>query len=214
MLLIAILALAAAGQTTVSGVAHVVDGDTLIVRGERIRLSGVDAPELAQRCGPTGRQVACGQLAASWLRARVEGRRIVCVASERDRYTRLVAVCRWNGDDIGAAIVSAGWATAYRRYSMAYVGAEKPAKAARLGMWATGFEDPATYRRGHRVSAGATPPPNPRCVIKGNLSARGERIYHLPGSCAYPEVQISVARGERWFCSTSEANTAGWRPVR
>jgi hypothetical protein len=62
--------------------------------------------------------------------------------------------------------------------------------------------------------AGAAPPPNPRCPIKGNVNAKGTRIYHLPGSRDYGAVRIDERRGERWFCSTTEAAGAGWRPVR
>ncbi|MGE0420629.1 MAG: succinoglycan biosynthesis protein exoi [Reyranellaceae bacterium] len=56
-----------------------------------------------------------------------------------------------------------------------------------------------------------TPPPSPDCLIKGNVSDRGERIYHLPGCRFYNATKIDPARGERWFCSEAEAVAAGWR---
>lgn len=204
--------LAMAASATISGTAHVADGDTLRVGGARVRLSGVDAPELSQRCGPDGRKVGCGAMAAEWLRRRVEGRAIVCETVDTDRYGRSVAVCRVGGQDVGAAIVEAGWATAYRRYSTAYVAQEDRARAARRGIWALGFEAPADYRRERRL-ADVPPAPNARCPIKGNVSASGVRIYHMPGSRAYPEVRIDARKGERWFCSEREAVAAGWRPV-
>lgn len=49
------------------------------------------------------------------------------------------------------------------------------------------------------------------CNIKGNVSTRGERIYHVPGQDYYDETRISAAHGERWFCSEEEALAAGWR---
>ena len=49
------------------------------------------------------------------------------------------------------------------------------------------------------------------CNIKGNVSTRGERIYHMPGDEYYDETRISLSHGERWFCSAQEAETAGWR---
>ncbi len=202
-----------AASTAVAGTAHVADGDTLRVGAVRVRLSGVDAPELSQRCGPGGRKVACGSMAAEWLRRRVEGRTITCEIVDTDRYGRAVAVCRLREEDVGAALVDAGWATAYRRYSLAYVGQEDRARAARRGIWALGFEPPADYRRERRL-AGVPSAPDPRCVIKGNVSASGARIYHLPGSRAYPEVRIDAGKGERWFCSERDAAAAGWRPVR
>jgi endonuclease YncB( thermonuclease family) len=212
-MLIGVIALAAV-STQFTGVAHVVDGDTLRVGAERIRLSGVDAPELKQRCGLGALQVPCGALAADWLKTRIEGRRVDCASSERDRYDRMIAICRIGGRDIGAAMVDAGWATAYRRYSESYVLNEAGARTARLGIWKTGIEPPSDYRRERRVAAGSTPPPDPRCSIKGNISSKGVRIYHLPGSRAYPEVRINTAGGERWFCTAAQAAAAGWRPVR
>jgi endonuclease YncB( thermonuclease family) len=203
-----------AASATFSGTAHVVDGDTLRVGTELVRLSGVDAPELSQRCGHKAAPVACGTFAADWLRTRLEGRRVECREVDRDRYDRRVAICRHGGADVGAALVEAGWATAYRQYSSAYVGAEGRARSARRGIWKTGFETPAEYRQERREMAGAAPPPNPRCPIKGNVNAKGTRIYHLPGSRDYGAVRIDERRGERWFCSTTEAAGAGWRPVR
>ena len=50
------------------------------------------------------------------------------------------------------------------------------------------------------------------CRIKGNISRNsGKRIYHMPGDRDYAPTRISVERGERWFCSESEARSAGWR---
>ncbi|MFO0227392.1 MAG: thermonuclease family protein, partial [Gammaproteobacteria bacterium] len=40
------------------------------------------------------------------------------------------------------------------------------------------------------------------------------RIYHLPGGAYYARTRIDESRGERWFCSESEARAAGWRPAR
>src|SRR3546814_7434112 len=93
------------------------------------------------------------------------------------------------------------------RYSLTYVLAEERAQAAQRGIWATGFERPEDYRRDQRD--GTSTPPSPRCRIKGNISASGERIYHLPGSRSYPDVRISSAKGERWFCSIEQARRAG-----
>lgn len=61
------------------------------------------------------------------------------------------------------------------------------------------------------VAVAQTPP---SCLIKGNVSARGERIYHLPGCRYYAATRIDPARGERWFCSEQEALAAGWRRTK
>lgn len=210
---IALASLLITVSTTITGVAHVADGDTLRVGAERIRLSGVDAPELTQQCGSSGRKVACGKMAADWLRGQVEGRTVACQVVDVDRYGRSVAVCRMRGVDVGAALVEAGWATAYRRYSVAYVAHQQRARSARRGIWGLGFEAPEEFRRERRLADVPTAP-DARCAIKGNISASGVRIYHSPGSRTYPEVRIDMGKGERWFCSEREAVAAGWRPIR
>ena len=49
------------------------------------------------------------------------------------------------------------------------------------------------------------------CNIKGNVSTKGERIYHVPGQKYYDDTVIQSSHGERWFCSEEEARAAGWR---
>ncbi len=57
-------------------------------------------------------------------------------------------------------------------------------------------------------------PPNPSCLIKGNINNKGDHIYHLPGDPWYSKAKIDTTKGERWFCSETEAQTAGWRPPK
>lgn len=208
------ISFALAAQVAFSGPAAVVDGDTLHVGGERVRLFGVDAPELSQTCGAGTSKVACGQLAAQWLRSHVQGRALRCTGVDTDRYGRVVARCAVDGVDVGRSIVEAGWATAYRKYSLDYVGAEQLARAARRGIWAIGFQPPEAYRRARRKAVLPQSPPDARCAVKGNVNSKGSRIYHLPGSRDYATVRINPLKGERWFCSAAEAAAAGWRPAR
>ncbi len=193
------------------GRATVVDGDTLRIAGPPVRLFGVDAPELGQTCTEAGRQTACGVRARVWLQARVGRREIRCEREDVDRYGRVVATCRVDGRDLGRDMVAAGWAVAFTRYSVRYLPQELTARAARRGLWAMRFTRPADYRRGTSSPAQAAPP---SCVIKGNISRRGQRIYHLPGDRDYAATAISPGRGERWFCSETEARAAGWRAAR
>lgn len=58
----------------------------------------------------------------------------------------------------------------------------------------------------------ATPPPG--CDIKGNISKKGERIYHLPGDQYYGRTVISPEKDERWFCTPREAEDNGWRHAK
>lgn len=57
-------------------------------------------------------------------------------------------------------------------------------------------------------------PPDAACPIKGNVSAQGARIYHVPGSRSYHATVIVEGDGERWFCSTADAEKAGWRAAK
>lgn len=57
-------------------------------------------------------------------------------------------------------------------------------------------------------------PPNPQCMIKGNINDHGDRIYHVPGDTWYARTKVDVSKGERWFCSEREAQAAGWRPPK
>lgn len=137
-----------ASQALISGPAVVIDGDTLRVGAERIRLIGIDAPERSQRCGQQ-RQVPCGVLSSQWLERLVQRRTVRCIPTERDQYGRLLAMCRIGSIDIGGAAVAAGWAIAYRRYSDIYLLSESRARRARRGLWALAFQTPEAYRRTH-----------------------------------------------------------------
>lgn len=139
---------------TLRGPARVVDGDTLEVQGEKVRLHGIDAPELAQTCRrANGAPWHCGWTAAARLEELIGGRPVRCLGAERDRYGRVIARCYVVGErgpalDLGGALVIRGWAIAYRKYSADYNSAEATAKAARAGIWAGTFVQPEEWRRG------------------------------------------------------------------
>ena len=130
-----------------AGPARVVDGDTIIVAGERVRLHGIDAPELDQPFWWRGQQLDCGTIALAALEALTAGVPLRCEPVERDCYGRLVAKCfSPNGCDVGHRLVLAGWALAYRRYSLDYVDAENEARKAERGMWRGSFMKPWVWR--------------------------------------------------------------------
>ncbi|WP_414643572.1 thermonuclease family protein [Brevundimonas sp.] len=110
----------------------------------------MDAPEGSQTCDVSGSPVRCGQRAALVLSDLLGHRPVVCEPLDTDRYGRTVARCLSGGRDIAQFMVAEGWATAYRRYSMDYVGAEAEARAARRGVWAGEFVQPEDYRRERR----------------------------------------------------------------
>jgi len=130
-----------------------------------------------------------------------------------------VALCRAAGSDLGAWLVSQGWALAYRRYSDAYAREEASARAARKGLWRGGFVAPWDWLTGVRLPSTCRPAvpkedPAQACLIKGNIARDGERIYHVPGGQYYERTRIDPAKGERWFCTEAEARAAGWRRSR
>ena len=146
-----------------SGRARVIDGDTIeLSGGVRIRFHGIDAPERGQSCRDRGALWLCGGLATHALSKRIAGRAVACDEKDRDRYGRIVAVCRLGGEDLNAWMVSEGWALAYRRYSRAYVAEESSAKAARLGVWRGDFVAPWDWRRGERLPSASRDTPQGR----------------------------------------------------
>ena len=217
---LALVATAAAPAEALSGRARVIDGDTIEVGKTRVRLHGVDAPESGQSCVASGARWPCGRRATRALAGRLGGRAVTCEERDRDRYGRIVAVCRQDGRDINAWLVAEGWALAYRRYSRAYLGEEQRARAGRKGMWRGEFVVPWDWRRGKRLRSSARTgrssenAASKRCTIKGNIGRSGKRIYHVRGGRHYAQTRIDTSRGERWFCSEREAQAAGWRRAR
>jgi len=141
--------LALIALAVISGAASVSDGDTLRIGENRIRLFGIDAPEGKQSCQRDGVAWLCGQEAAKFLREMVGGRSLTCQEKDRDRYGRSVAICILSdGRDIGAEMVAAGMALAYRQYGgSTYDAAEADAKKFARGLWSGTFQPPWEWRR-------------------------------------------------------------------
>ncbi|RKD60202.1 MULTISPECIES: thermonuclease family protein [unclassified Rhizobium] len=126
-----------------NGSFSVVDGDTLSINGERLRLKGIDAPEYRQRCRRDGADWACGEEARRALATMIKSRAPECRGREKDRYGRLLVTCVAGDLDINAAMVRSGMAVSYG----AYAGEERSARQAKAGIWAGDFERPSDYRR-------------------------------------------------------------------
>ena len=150
-----LLAIPASAQD-VTGPARVVDGDTLAIADRSVRLLGIDAPELDQRCTRDGQEWACGEEAAAQLRSLVEGQIVTCRDQGSDAHARLLATCHANGLELGATMVEYGWATAYRSYSSAYVGHEHRAQSAKQGIWRSEFLLPEHHRIAKAEAAAPT----------------------------------------------------------
>jgi len=150
LLLLVCLGLAAAiaarfSETSLTGRPHVADGDSIAIGSRRVRLEGIDAPELTQTCRREGRTIDCGRLARQHLIGRIGDAPVECTGSQNDRYGRLLATCRAWGTNLNAAMVSASWAIAYGGYEAE----QRDARQARRGLWALDFDAPADWRRLH-----------------------------------------------------------------
>ena len=128
--------------TVYSGQFHAADGDSLNIGGDRMRLYGIDAPELSQTCERAGSEWACGREAKQALQALVRANDTQCRGTERDRFDRLLAVCHAGGADLNATIVRKGMAVSYG----AYGDEEARARAQKVGLWEGTFEMPRSVR--------------------------------------------------------------------
>lgn len=141
----------ASAEERLLGVASVIDGDTIEIRGQRIRLHGIDAPESSQLCTrPDGQRWRCGQRASFALADHIGRSNVSCRRRGKDRYGRIIAVCFKGTEDLNRWMVATGWAVAYRRYSQDYVGSEQQAQRARNNIWSGQFEMPWIWRASHR----------------------------------------------------------------
>lgn len=191
----------------VTGPARVLDGDTIAVAGLTVRLLHIDAPETAQTCGAR----PCGVAATAHLAALAGGHPVTCTGDARDAYGRLLGVCHAGGRDLNRAMVADGHAMVFRRYGDTYDADERAARAAGRGIWADPDPTPPWEFRARRWQAAGSVAADPDCPIKGNISAAGARIYHMPYSKWYDRTRIDTSRGERWFCDEAAAAAAGWR---
>ncbi len=133
-----------------AGIARVVDGDSLEIGNRRVRLFGVDAPELDQYClDPQGQEYACGERARTALRRLVGEHPVQCLREGRDRFGRVLARCTSaSGEELNTALVRTGWAVAYAGADgNAYRRIEREAQRARAGLWTGSFTRPEQWRR-------------------------------------------------------------------
>ena len=126
---------------------RVVDGDTIVLNGEKIRFSGIDTPELKQTCMNGDEKVFCGKTAKMLLVKKIGNNTLECISEGKDAYKRTLAECFVNGESLSKFLVRSGYAFAYRKYSTKFVKDEEFAKANKLGMWAMTFQYPWDFRK-------------------------------------------------------------------
>ena len=126
---------------------RVVDGDTIVLNGEKIRFSGIDTPELKQTCMNGDEKVFCGKSAKMLLVKKIENQTPECIKEGKDIYKRTLAECFINGESLSAFLVRSGYAFAYRKYSNKFIKDEEFAKENKLGMWSMKFQYPWDFRK-------------------------------------------------------------------
>jgi micrococcal nuclease len=207
-------------------VVRIVDGDTIEVEIDgtvyKLRYIGMDTPE----SGDPG-----GSAATEYNRGLVEGKTVTLVkdVSEVDRYDRLLRFVFVDGVFVNYELVRAGFATSGSwppdtSCDQVFAAAEKSARSNLAGLWlattvplkqmtSTIAASAGTAVSGGSCPQGCTTPPA-GCVIKGNISSKGEKIYHVPGGQSYAATVITPSKGERWFCTEKEAQENGWRKAK
>ena len=140
----------------ISGIAKVIDGDTLRIGNKKIRLYGIDAPEKKQLCKKTYLSIVffsfknnyrCGDISTNILKNKINQKQVICKSSTKDIYKRYIAECFDNNANINAWMVRNGYAVAFRKYSKKYVSDEMIAKKNKLGLWRGTFEMPWKWRK-------------------------------------------------------------------
>lgn len=199
-------------------VTRVIDGDTIEIEGgKKVRYIGIDTPETVH----PSKSVQCyGKEAAEKNKNFVEGKRVRLEKdiSETDKYGRLLRYVYLPAGKAGVGevfvnkvLVQEGYAFSSTyppdiKYQDVFLTVEKEAREASRGLWGS-----CGFIAGVETKQTA---PETDCVIKGNISSSGEKIYHLPGQRYYNKTVISKSKGERWFCSEDEAIDGGWRKAK
>ena len=140
----------------ISGIAKVVDGDTIKIGKNKIRLLGIDAPEKKQQCKKPwltisfisfSKDYPCGQISTDKLKKKIKDKLLICKWINKDRYKRYIAECFKDKTNINAWMVRNGYAVAYRKYSKKFVSQEIFARKEKLGLWSGTFIMPWDYRK-------------------------------------------------------------------
>ena len=125
----------------------VIDGDTIYLNGNKIRFSGIDTPELKQRCIKDNVKNNCGVVAKEMLINKIANNIVECISEGKDQYKRILAECFVNDQSLSSYLVRSGYAFAFRRYSKKFIEDENYAKDNQVGMWSMKFEYPWDYRK-------------------------------------------------------------------
>lgn len=200
-------------------VTRIIDGDTLEIEGgTKVRLIGIDTPE----SGDCYFNEAKNTLSNLVLNKKVKLEKDI---SETDRYQRLLRYIYLDTTFVNDYLVSEGFANASSyppdiAFQEQFRQSESQARSQNKGLWnscssPTPIPTVKPTNTSSQTTAETSAQDTSGCVIKGNISySTGEKIYHTPGQRDYEKTVIDSSSGERWFCSESEAQSAGWRKAK
>ncbi len=145
--------------TEIYGTPKIIDGDTVHINNKKIRLEGIDAPEIKQQCKKPVLQISvmisfqfnknysCGVKSKVQLINKIADSKIKCISLSKDRYKRYLATCYKDKINLNKWMVRNGYAVAYKRYSKDYVRDEEYAKENKIGLWKGSFVRPEKWRK-------------------------------------------------------------------
>jgi micrococcal nuclease len=174
-------------------VTKIIDGDTIeIQRNQKIRLIGIDTPESGNCYFDESKNFLSNLILNKQIKLEID-------VSETDKYQRLLRYIYLDNILINDYLVSQGYAKIYTvppdiKYQKLFQESQNLARNENRGLWQKCSDSEEN-----------------NCLIKGNISIAGEKIYHLPGQEYYDETFIDTTIGEKWFCTETEAQSAGWR---
>ncbi len=143
----------------ISGIPKIIDGDTVHIGNKKIRLEGIDAPEIKQKCKKSFLKISsviginfnknydCGVISKKKLIQKIKNSKIRCSSSSKDRYKRYLATCFKGNINLNRWMVNQGHAVAYKKYSKRYVLDEQDAKENMRGIWQGSFLNPEKWRK-------------------------------------------------------------------
>ena len=131
-----------------SGIPRVVDGNTIIINFQKIRLHGIEAPNAEQLCEIDGKSWLCGWEATNAL-AHIVGRHWVSCRQKRLNEGKIVDATCFAGDvlNINAWMVRNGWATAQSQTNTRFLQLEKLAQQEQIGIWRTKYKNTEYLRQ-------------------------------------------------------------------
>tara|TARA_B100001964_G_scaffold211776_1_gene247303 strand:+ start:78 stop:590 length:513 start_codon:yes stop_codon:yes gene_type:complete len=132
---------------SIQGKARIIDGDTIHIGKNKIRLYGIDAPEINQTCTINKIIWECGVVSSQALENIISEEEVRCEILDTDRYKRFVAKCFVKNIHLNQYMIQNGWAVAYRYYSNDFINDEEIAKKNKAGIWQGKFQDPYLFRK-------------------------------------------------------------------